>query len=92
MANKNGSRFTDRFELFINGWECANAYSELNNPIEQLERFQNQLTERDAGNDEASEITFQAAALYEKGIQNLCPATISASTIMRICGQIIWRM
>ncbi|MFN8011089.1 MAG: lysine--tRNA ligase [Holophagaceae bacterium] len=46
-------RFVDRFELFIGGMELANAYSELNDPMEQLGRFMSQMQEREAGNDEA---------------------------------------
>jgi len=46
-------RFVDRFELFIGGMELANAYSELNDPVDQMARFQAQMDEREAGNDEA---------------------------------------
>jgi lysyl-tRNA synthetase, class II len=44
---------TERFEAFVYGREIANAYSELNDPIVQLERFQQQLRERELGDDEA---------------------------------------
>ena len=47
-------RLVERFELFIGGREYANAYSELNDPIDQKERFIAQLAEREAGNEEAN--------------------------------------
>src|SRR5690625_5210735 len=52
-TNKEDTRFTDRFELFIVRREHANAFSELNDPIEQRARFVAQEQERDQGNDEA---------------------------------------
>ncbi|WML46441.1 lysine--tRNA ligase [Neobacillus sp. PS3-40] len=55
LAKKNDKdpRFTDRFELFIVAREHANAFTELNDPIDQRERFEAQLKEREQGNDEA---------------------------------------
>ncbi len=46
-------RLTIRFESFIAGWEIANAFTELNDPIDQRERFEQQLSKREAGDDEA---------------------------------------
>ena len=50
----NDERMTQRFELFIGGREYANAFSELNDPIDQYERFLAQVKQREAGDDEAN--------------------------------------
>ncbi len=49
--------YVERFELFINGWEMANAYSELNDPIDQRERFRAQEEQLSMGNEEAADTT-----------------------------------
>ncbi|TLG77159.1 lysine--tRNA ligase [Culicoidibacter larvae] len=54
--NKDDDRFTDRFELFIDAREYANAFSELNDPIIQLKRFEEQVEEARRGNDEAAAV------------------------------------
>ena len=54
--SKNNPELTDRFELYIYGREIANAFSELNDPVDQKERFIQQLKEREAGDEEAHEM------------------------------------
>ncbi|MGD9909973.1 MAG: lysine--tRNA ligase [Candidatus Izemoplasmatales bacterium] len=61
-------RFTERFELFIDGREYANAYTELNDPIDQYERFVNQLKEKDLGNTEATEMDIDFVESLEYGM------------------------
>ena len=61
-------RFVQRFELFIGGHEFANAYTELNDPIDQLSRFEAQLKERELGNDEANEIDVDFVEALEYGM------------------------
>jgi len=51
--HRENPELTERFELMVNGKELANAYSELNDPIDQLERFQHQLKLSEKGDDEA---------------------------------------
>ena len=66
--NPEDPRFVDRFELFISGKECANAYTELNDPIDQLERFEAQLAEKELGNDEANDIDMDFIEALEYGM------------------------
>ena len=61
-------RFVQRFELYIGGHEFANAYTELNDPIDQKERFVEQLKEKDAGNDEASDMDVDFIESLEYGM------------------------
>ena len=66
--NPDDPRFVDRFELFIAGKEFANAYTELNDPIGQLERFEAQIAERELGNDEANDIDMDFVEALEYGM------------------------
>ena len=59
---------TERFELFINSKEIANAYSELNDPIDQMERFQDQLKLSEKGDDEAMFIDMDFVRALEYGM------------------------
>ena len=70
LAKKNpeDARFTDRYELFIMGHEYANAFSELNDPIDQRERFEAQLELRDLGDDEANEMDVDYVEALEYGM------------------------
>jgi lysyl-tRNA synthetase class 2 len=51
--NRDNPDLAERFELFINGWEIANAFSELNDPIDQRLRFEDQASHKEAGDDES---------------------------------------
>ncbi len=80
--NPEDPRFVDRFELFISGHECANAYTELNDPIDQLKRFEEQLKEKALGNDEANDIDMDFIESLEYGMP---PAGGIGYGIDRLC-------
>ena len=80
--NPEDPRFVDRFELFIGGHEFANAYTELNDPIDQLERFEDQIKERDLGNEEANDIDMDFIEALEYGMP---PAGGIGYGIDRLC-------
>lgn len=80
--NPKDPRFVDRFELFIDGKEFANAYTELNDPIDQYERFEEQLKEHELGNEEANEMDMDFVEALEYGMP---PAGGVGYGIDRLC-------
>ncbi len=66
--HRNNPELTERFELFVNGKELCNAYSELNDPIDQMERFQEQLRLSEKGDDEAMFIDQDFVRALEYGM------------------------
>jgi len=66
--NDHNPHITDRFEFFIGGRELANGFSELNDPIDQAERFRQQVAEKDAGDDEAMHFDADFVEALEYGL------------------------
>jgi len=59
---------TERFETYVNGWELANAFSELSDPFDQLARFKGQMAAREAGNEEAQMLDEDFVEALEYGL------------------------
>ncbi|MDH5674197.1 MAG: lysine--tRNA ligase [Myxococcales bacterium] len=86
--NDEDERFVDRFELFIEEREIANAFSELNDPDDQAERFHQQMADRERGDEEAMEFD----ADYIRALQHGMPPTAGLGigvdrVVMLLCGQ-----
>ncbi len=67
-ADRNDPRLVERFETYIYGWEIANAFSELNDPIDQRQRFAAQMRARAAGDDEAQPLDEDFVVALEYGL------------------------
>ena len=66
--NDDNPEIVDRFELFINGWEFANGFSELNDPQDQLERFEEQAAAKANGDEEACDVDHDYVRSLEYGM------------------------
>lgn len=67
-SHRSNPRLVERFETFVNGWEIANAFSELNDPRDQFERFSAQVEQRDAGDEEAQMLDKDYITALEYGM------------------------
>ena len=75
-ADRGDPRLAERFETYVNGWEVANAFSELNDPLDQRARFEAQMQARAAGDEEAQPLDEDFVVALEYGMP---PAAGSAS-------------
>lgn len=67
-THRGNDRLVERFETYVNGWEIANAFTELNDPKVQLERFEAQVSAREAGDDEAQMLDDDFVTALEYGL------------------------
>ena len=66
--HRNKERFVERFELYMNGWEIANAFSELSDPIDQKQRLQEQAKKKASGDHEAHPLDIDFITALEYGM------------------------
>ena len=66
--HRDDDRLVERFETRVNGWEIANAFSELTDPIDQRQRFEQQLADRASGDDEAHMLDDDYITALEHGM------------------------
>jgi lysyl-tRNA synthetase, class II len=67
-VHRNNAQLTERFESYVNGWEVANAFSELTDPFDQLARFKEQMAAREQGNEEAQMLDEDFVEALEYGM------------------------
>jgi lysyl-tRNA synthetase class 2 len=92
--HRTNPRLVERFETYVNTWEIANAFTELNDPKIQLERFMEQVAQRDAGDEEAMMVDHDFVTALEyglpptggwgMGIDRLCMIMTNSQTIREV--------